>query len=645
MKMKNSMKSKKIAIIALTIVIAVVSLLMLFNANEKVVGDDTFLVKPKKSLSVKNTYQPKEQFAYSFSIENNGEINSGLFQSGYDTKTNNTGGKIPVKSKISARLNIKFIEENNDSQLYFAQLSDLKSENGIFGENKGQLVNAFPLILSKNGLLTLYDAEIIYNEEFRNLISQLLPYLQIVGQDAGREKWKTRERDLVGSYKSEYTLNRSDTMITIKKHKFIYDKTNKLPALFKAEFMQAQARVINHNSVIKLNKNALWANEIKLFEQIALESGSQEISDIATQFSALYTEFDSSVKLPKSLVELKAILAKKTKRDYYHVENNSPDLIGIKNLNELFEYYSKLFATNEFLAKEYLVNYLRLHPEKSVEFVDYINANQDNLTDAQEVKLWSALAKAGHKEAQAAYIYALQNPEFRQIIQYRAIGHVRLFEQPTEKFVESLWKIQEELSSRTDKNNGDNEVLASGALFAIATLTTSEQIDDKVKASIVSNLKEKLHNASDDWAKADLLIAMGNTHNDALMENVSPYLDSTNERLRENAFKAIARMPDVEAVTLLTKAYERISSDNQTMQTYALNNLQKMTMTKESIDWVSKKALELNNKTETKRLINILGNNMSNFPIAETTLRELSEKDIYPQLKSDIYSYITPVRQ
>lgn len=101
-------------------------------------------------------------------------------------------------------------------------------------------------------------------------------------------------------------------------------------------------------------------------------------------------------------------------------------------------------------------------------------------------------------------------------------------------------------------------------------------------------------------------------------------------------------MPHDTVIETYLNAYEQIGVSDRQMQFQALKGLNEMKLSEDSMIWVSQRSLQLNNKTETKRLIIILGNNLSSSPIAETTLRELLTADISPQLKSDIYGFIAP---
>ncbi|MFK5986360.1 MAG: hypothetical protein QM479_13185 [Pseudomonadota bacterium] len=587
-----------------------------------------------------------EKLAYLVTFETNGKINSSLFRAEYSIKGNDSG-TIEVSSKLSAQLNIRLIVEEHERKFYFAKFGSFNNPGEISNLSKQQLSKPFAFYLNDNGSITLYENGVSYNQAMRNLLLQLLPYLQAVGtnesETKSETKWTTRESDLVGSYKAEYVADRSSDVIALTKHKLLYDSTNKLPSLFRNNQIAVQAQVVNSESKIKLEKNKLWPNEITLTERIRTESSGVIVSDMSINFTAQTTVFDAGIDMPGSLIDLKNLLAaKNNKVDNYKTDGKLSALVAGKNLDEMMAYYYEVFKENEFLAQKILINYLRLYPELSNAFVDNIYAARDKLTDSEEVKLWFTLAKAGHQEAQAAYIYALNNPDFKQIIQYRAIGHIRIFEQPTEQFVENLWALHKRLSATDTDTNKDNKVLAGGVLFAIATLSSSEYVDDKIKQDIVSTLANRLNSSNHDTEKGNLIIALGNTGNSSLLNNIFPYLDSDNSQLREDAFMALSRMPGDEATTAYMDAYDRVNADDQQMQFHALNNFNKRTMTNESIEWLSDKALQLNNATETKRLIKILGDNISTFPEVETTLRSLLTAGLSAKLKSDIYLYITP---
>ena len=173
-------------------------------------------------------------------------------------------------------------------------------------------------------------------------------------------------------------------------------------------------------------------------------------------------------------------------------------------------------------------------------------------------------------------------------------------------------------------------------------MTTSKQIDENIKQNILSTLEEKLQNENDDSKTSALIIAAGNTHNIALLDSITPYLEADNDQLKAKAFIALARMPSEQALDSFTQAYEKLKPASQQLQFIALDKLNKMSMTNESIKWVADKALQKNNYTETTGLIRVLGNNISTFPMAETALRELLNSQPSIEIKSEIYRYISP---
>lgn len=638
------MSKTKLCLIVFTLIAVGALVNMQFNDDENTSPGEVFSSFKETTIEASDP-RKQEQFAYTFTLERQGKVNTDLFDPEYKTPENIEAGGLAVKSSLSGTLNIKFIGIKGESRLYFASFGELKGENSLRGENTEESSSPFAFNLHQNGSISLYETDLSYDDEPVSLALQLLPYLQVVGLNSAGDAWQTREIDLIGRYNSDYTARRSDRMITVEKRKRTYDKVNALPSLFQKRYANAQATVSSHEALVNLTPGSLWADKVTVSERIVMESGGTIVSDIPTTFSAHYAEFDSRIVLPESLAELASMLADgATKGDDYAVDDKLYALVAGKNIDEVFSYYYSAAEGDAFFAQKVLINYLRANPVLSTAFVDKIYAERSQLTDSAEVKLWYLLAKTGHKEAQDAYIYALENTAFDQIMQYRAIGHVRVFERPTAEFVDALWNIQNRLDEQAAEGNFDNQVLAKGALFAIATLSASEKIDGAVKESILINLKEKLDRAPDDTARAGLVTAIGNTNDGSLMTSITPHLDSANEKLKGEAFKAMARMPGKEAVDIYLNAYEHIDPSNHNMQFQALNNLQKMSLTKESMTWASNRALQLNNKTETKHLIQILGDNMSEFSAAEVTLRTLLTKDLSPQLKSDIYKYIAPKR-
>ena len=579
-------------------------------------------------------------FAYSVALKRAGYINKNVLQT--DSKDT---GKLEVASHLTGTLNLKVIEENNDGRLLFGQFSQLhhqpnKALEALFSQ-------PFAFYIKNNGAIELYEKNISYAADTKNMLLQVLHYFQVITESPSlgesSQQWQTKETDLIGDYIADYSVVKNAKPRTLKKQKSNYSHINALPAVFSANSLQAD--IMQHNSSFIIDNAAPLPINVIASEQIELRRASEFVSDVAVTFTAQITSIGKDIRFPQSLAELEQQLLLSTTENPINLYAISPDLSALsqgKNPDELLSLFLETYALSPSKARQLVINYLRQHPEKSKAFVDTLYEQRKQLTDEEEVRLWALLAKAGHKEAQQAYIYALSNPDFEQVVQYRAISHVRFFKQPSAEFVEGLWQVQANLSNATSGNYRDNKTLSSAALLALGTLTTSDSIDTEVKNTILATLDDRLSSETDTMEVSALITAAGNTKNPELLDSITPYLQDENSQLKEKAFIAIARIPGDKSQTHLIQAYETLHSSEQKLQFVALDSLNKMPMTKESLSWVSDKALELNNPTESVGLIRILGNHRDTSPTAELTFRNILAQDPSINIKSEIYRFISP---
>ncbi|MDQ9090757.1 hypothetical protein RC083_04015 [Pseudoalteromonas haloplanktis] len=624
------------------LVLSLIALIVFYDAIVTSPDNDehNFNASSEQPLMQVNEHRlAAQRFAYTISLHREGFINSSLFSDKFKSDQ-----KLAINGKLSARLNITLIKTEQHRKLFFGQFSQLSNHNYFSDNDINTRLSPFSFYLNNNGGLELNEENIEYSRQLRELVTVVLPYLQVVGVSNSYSTWQTKEIDPLGRYKSEYVLTQTAIGSQVEKRKLNYDTLNKLPALFDVKSTRVFAQIAEHKAVISINTGSQWPNKTLLSEHILLKTGHEVISSIPMQFSALLTEFDHNIDMPDTLAQLIAISSSNEKKvlDYYETDDALTALVANKNIDGVFQYYDELASKDQFLASDVLVNYLRLHPELSIDFVDAIYKKMNSLTAEQEIKLWHALAKAGHPEAQIAYIYALENPEFTPLVYYRAIGHIRVFQRPTDDFIAKLWSLQSSLIVADNMTQSDRNTLSKGVLFAIATLSTAEHIDSQNKARIIQTIKSRLDFAASDTERLNLLIAVGNTKNSMLLDAVTPFLTSSNSQLQAKAFKALAQMPHNNVIDTYITAYEEIDRTDRKMQYHALKNLNVMDLSDTSIDWVAKRALQLNNKTETKRLIHILGDNSSHNQTARTTLEQLLTMKLSAQLKSEIYAYIPP---
>jgi len=292
---------------------------------------------------------------------------------------------------------------------------------------------------------------------------------------------------------------------------------------------------MQHNSSFIIDNAAPLPINVIASEQIELRRASEFVSDVAVTFTAQITSIGKDIRFPQSLAELEPQLLLSTTENPINLYAISPDLSALsegKNPDELLSLFLETYALSPSKARQLVINYLRQHPEKSKAFVDTLYEQRKQLPDEEEVRLWALLAKAGHKKAQQAYIYALSNPDFEQVVQYRAISHVRFFKQPSAEFVEGLWQVQANLSNAPSGNYRDNKTLSIAALLALGTLTTSDSIDTEVKNTILATLDDRLSSETDTMEVSALITAAGNTKNPELLDSITLYLQYENWQLK-----------------------------------------------------------------------------------------------------------------
>ena len=579
-------------------------------------------------------------FAYSVALKRNGYINKNVVQT--DSKDT---AKLEIASHLTGTLNLKVIEENNYGHLLFGQFSqlDYQPNNAL----EALFSQPFAFYIKNNGAIEIYEKNISYAADTKNMLLQVLHYFQVITASPSlgesSQQWQTKETDLIGDYIADYSVVKNTKPRTLKKQKNNYLHINALPAVFSPNSLQAN--IMQHNSSFIVDNATPLPINVVASEQIELRRATEFVSDMVVTFTAQITSIGKDIHFPQSLAALEQQLLLSTTEKPINLYAVSPDLSALsegKKPNELLSLFLETYALSPSKARQLVINYLRQHPEKSKAFVDTLYEQRKQLSDEEEVRLWALLAKAGHKEAQQAYIYALSNPEFEQVVQYRAISHVRFFKQPSAEFVEGLWQIQANLSNATSGNYRDNKTLSSAALLALGTLTTSDNIDTEVKNTILEILDDRLSSETNTMEVSALITAAGNTKNPELLDSITPYLQDENQQLKEKAFIAIARIPGDKSQTHIIQAYEALQSGDQKLQFVALNSLNKMPMSQESFSWVSKKALELNNPTESVGLIRILGNHIDTSPNAELTFRNILAQDPSIDIKSEIYRFISP---
>ncbi len=151
---------------------------------------------------------------------------------------------------------------------------------------------------------------------------------------------------------------------------------------------------------------------------------------------------------------------------------------------------------------------------------------------------------------------------------------------------------------------------------------------------------ENLYGTDDPGEQTVTLAAIGNYGGEEVIEAIDPYFSSENEDVRASAYDALRRMESPEAVKTLANHYE--TEEAPKVRIAALRALKSMPPVSEGVKWAGKTVMTTEEPKEQELLVNVVGENMKDYPENENILRELLNKNPTNRVKREIYKYIVP---
>lgn len=582
----------------------------------------------------------EQYIAYRFSLINTGWVNSSyLINKLMQQPRSQQFEKQLFEASFSGEIHFSYLDESEGLPLFQVQLNDLVTNTTITEQERQWMMLPFLVSIGEQGLLILNKPELIYSEQLKSLIGQILPYFHVFASKSQELNWQTRELDSLGVSLNSYRVqsnHSSQKTREIQKTKVQYLELNLKDGLFSSADGALNVAVVNSDTKYSVVSGAIWAESINLKESLLSKSDNLELSEttavfICTQINRRISFSSASLSTIKPQRELMGI------EQFYITNPELNQLVLNKNLKEVTQLFEELLHDNEDLALDMLINYLRLHPEQSNNLVDYIFDASALLTQQVDLRLWYSLATSGHQEAQLALIYAASEPRFNSLIKYRAITYIQDIEFPTEVFIDQLSLLRKNLSAFDDI---ENQELANMALFALGSMGGNDKLNQMVKYKVADILADSLPSISSDQEAITLLTAIANTGNTDLIPVISEMFNNPNGKVKAAAFDALSNMEGKQVIDLFVEEYERINELE--LQEYAVKVMLQMPETSEKNQWIAAQVQKSTNSTLNQLFIKGLGANLSNYPENESILRNLLIKELTVQEKMAIYKYIPP---
>lgn len=585
-------------------------------------------------------------YGLEFSMSTDAQVSPAALKSD-DTKktaevTKTAGVADDQKEKITQRgqLLLKFFKASPGVWDVAARIINIQQLNTQGSDvSNGYLTQPFVFRMTDLGYMSNFKFTKGMDFNVTGIQRQILGLLQVGLPRAASNTWSTREVDATGIYRARYILDAEGVHKQKLDYLSLQGDTKKAGDTFAA----AVGRVPISDCHYTISETD-WVTQASLREKTAIDINGKHWAQTTTQMNAKKISGDFSTYFPISFSDFMTLLKVDTfaMAKYYQTNSVLSSVWAKLNMQEAMQAFADLSEKQRQYAIELMINYLRLHPERSQELVQLL----DRCYSDKGVCEWStrerrmmiyALVQAGHKEAQQALVDAATNPRNNADLRTAALMHMHQIETPQKFVSEELWDRHRMLSGSNDRLDVEQRNMS---LFVLGSLGDKDKLNPELSNEIATELSDYLKQSGDRSDQIIALEAMGNHGGEQLLDAIEPIFASDDVEMRATAYFAMRRMDTPEAAQTLINNYEK--ENVQPVKTAAMESLAQMPPSDSTMTWARNELLQPLDPSSQKALVAYLGHNLVNYPQNEQALRALLQTGPTMDVKRAVYAFISP---
>lgn len=331
---------------------------------------------------------------------------------------------------------------------------------------------------------------------------QMLLQMEMVLQQ--KPNYQLQQTDALGSYQSTYQKQNQE-LRRLKRH---YQQNANEVVVFRSK---AEA---------ELSKDENWFQTFNLIEKIQIKQDGKKV-----------LQNDTDIVLQRITASKEKVAAFKTIEEdqnlFQTLEEKQTKLYFQQQVIDLGKLIKKVTAMPEsIVAFDELQTYLSLYPDQITQLRTVIE-NGSSALARNSIAILDAMQ---HEQAQQFLAGLVADTQLPAMNRTRAVIALSGQKKPSIEVIDTLKAVN------LDRNSEDANDLANTALLALGNLAKGQ---DEVKSSILPVIQNALMDATNyNNAKAALLAAK-NAGTKDLIDDILPYLNSDNLKLRKLAFSLL----------------------------------------------------------------------------------------------------------
>lgn len=555
-----------------------------------------FFLKREDTHSQLN-WQLNDELTYNFNITSKiNNLNLVNFQQ------NHSGN---VDYSITGDLLVKVVDVSEDTVILYSVIDNFSRV--INQRQISYKYNLYPFIitLSNTGQIIDFTFSSLINSENKNEIKFLIYSFQIFFE-YDKLNWTAVEKDLSGTYKTKYNLNKNILSREIIEYIFVEND----------DFDDLSADIKLNNSEFAISENKSWFDSIITESKIDFYEKNNKVFSTEIKSKINLIETDATNDFWKTNFDLNTLINKLKKPFVDRTEEEIADFQSViieneyspsesdKNFIKEHNYYEHFQSLLQQYLQEVdshekrniqniLITLLKMYPELSGDFIFYILNNQNLPKEISS--LFPLLAKVGHQEAQNALIYLSKDANAEPLTKLSSLVALASIDLLTDETIfEMINMAQSNYFTQQDINNTlllSIGVIANNARFS----TVKEQANMMIKRKLESQKDINADNI------AYILGSAGNTANPEFIPLISNYIfNSENEFVYKNAIQSLGNMPLSKTENIFEKI---LLQENYIKRMSALQTLAEKRKISENLNKILLRQLSKENDVEERELI------------------------------------------
>ncbi|MBF0339600.1 MAG: HEAT repeat domain-containing protein [Magnetococcales bacterium] len=613
----------------------------------------TTAAEPTPQPSIRLRFSPEngQIQAWRFGVHSKAMIDFAILQPKISGAPPPTQGKpIPVESGINGELYLKFHLREEGLWNVAGLIQDLDYRiNGEKPMIATAMTEPFTFAMTNQGVLQEFHFTRGVPDQANQLIQNILLGMQIVLPKEAQNSWSTTETDMTGRFQAAYQISKlsgKENSITIIKNKKSYVALNSSLTGFNPAIANSTVLLTGTSGKATMVIKGPWLTSMEYKEKLTMVAGGYEWSTADNETSLAHIERNTTGLFPETFAEYVARLqSNRYLATKYYVTDPTLNQMGsglnIEGAMELFKRLrSEKDSTARRNAEQFMVNYLRQHPEACATLIALMDQdpNRERVDQETQLTFWRLLTKTGHPEAQQALINAITGAGLTEVTQMRALTNIHAFENPQPFLADELYRYYKRPPTPTDGDRDPQK--RQMALLALGAMGYKDKLNEETRNRVGQLLQDHIGTTQTIPEQLDVLNAIGNYGGKEMMPKIEPYLGSQDEYVRASAFSSMRRMDDPAVLTSIIEHYDK--EDSAKVRTVALKTIAELPPSQAGMTWVNQNAMTPRHPEEQIIMVDMLGKHEKLFPANSQTLRELLKTNPDNRVKKAIYKYVVP---